>query len=88
MPETITMYGALDCEDTQRTRDRLQALDIPFREIDIDQDPDAACFVTIINNGSRSTPTLVIGDGQRKLVVTEPENATLDQILSEAGYNI
>ncbi len=78
----IILYGARDCDDTQRTRAYLQANRVPFEEISIDQDAEAERFVLFINKGFRSTPTLVIGDGQRKVVLTEPTNEALDAELA------
>lgn len=81
MSPTIIMYGAADCDDTERTREYLQARGIPFREVNIDRDPEAERFVMFINNGYRSTPTLVIGDGKRKIVLTEPTNKELEEAI-------
>jgi mycoredoxin len=74
---TIVIYGALDCDDTQRTRNYLTVHNIPFDEVDIAQDAQAEQFVIFINRGYRSTPTLVIGEGQRKLILTEPSDEQL-----------
>lgn len=74
----IVMYGAVDCDDTQRTRAHLQARQIPFQEVSIDEDAEAERFVLFVNNGFRSTPTLVIGDGKRKIILTEPSDTELD----------
>ncbi len=81
MSLAITMYGATDCDDTERTRAYLQERGIPFREVNIDHDPDAERFVIFINGGFRSTPTLVIGEGKRKLILTEPTNNQLEEAL-------
>lgn len=77
----LTLYGASDCDDTERTRRHLRALGVPFREVNIDNNPDAERFVIFINNGFRSTPTLVMGEGKRKLILTEPTNEELEQAL-------
>jgi len=81
----LTLYGRPDCDDTERTRARLRALGVAFTEIDIDRDPAADAFVRFINGGFRSTPTLVFGDGQRKVVLTEPTDEELDEALAAAG---
>ncbi len=81
MSLAITMYGATDCDDTERTRTYLQERGIPFREVNIDHDPEAERFVIFINGGFRSTPTLVIGEGKRKLILTEPTNNQLEEVL-------
>ncbi len=86
MAEQITLYGATHCDDSERTRKHLKAAGIPFREVNIDHDPDAERFVIFINRGNRSTPTVVIGDGQIKVVVTEPSNEDLDGLLADAGH--
>jgi len=88
MPLSLTLYGATDCDDTERTRSHLRALGIPFHEVNIDHDPAAEQFVTFINRGNRSTPTLVLGDGKTKMIVTEPTDDELDQMLTQAGYSL
>jgi len=77
----ITMYGATNCDDSERTRSRLNELGIPFREVNIDHDSAAERFVIFINRGYRSTPTLVFGEGKFKIIATEPTNQELDQVL-------
>jgi len=77
----ITLYGRADCDDTERTRDRLRARGVAYTYIDIDRDPAADAFVRFINNGNRSTPTLVIGDGPRKVVLVEPTDEELEREL-------
>ncbi len=86
MLAALTLYGAANCDDTQRTRTNLRRWDVSFREVDILQDNDAAIFVRVINGGSQSTPTLVFGDGKRKLVITEPTDDELLEALIETGH--
>lgn len=86
MPEPITMYGATHCGDTMRVRRLLQSMTISFSDVNIDHDPEAERFVRFINAGQRSTPTLVVGEGAWKIVVTEPDNLQMDNILRHAGY--
>ncbi len=78
----IFLYGAADCDDTERTRAHLHARQIPFQEVSIDQDSEAERFVVFINRGFRSTPTLIIGEGKRKVILTEPSNEELDAELA------
>lgn len=84
MPLPITLYGSTHCDDTERTRHSLQRLGIPFSEVNIDHDPAAEQFVIFINRGYRSTPTLVIGDSKTKLILTEPTDEELSQVLTQA----
>ena len=86
-PLPLTVYGGGDCDDTERVVGQLDALAIPYRLVIIDDDPAAERFVIFINNGYRSTPTLVFGDGNRKTVLTEPTSAELAGALRAAGYD-
>lgn len=88
MPMPITIYGATDCDDTRRIRGQLRRLGIPFRDVNIDHHPEAERFVIFINGGFRSTPTLVFGDGKRKILITEPSNSELEELLTQVGYKI
>lgn len=81
----LTLYGGDDCDDTERTRGRLLALGVPFREIILEHDPAAERFVIFINGGFRSTPTLVFGEGKFKLILTEPADGELEEALWWAG---
>ncbi|ADI14329.1 glutaredoxin [Truepera radiovictrix DSM 17093] len=55
----ITMYTTSWCGDCVVTKSYLQKFAIPFREINIEADPEAAEFVMKVNGGRRSVPTLV-----------------------------
>ncbi len=85
-PLPLTLYGGNDCDDTEYVTGRLNALGISFRAIMLEDDADAERFVIFINNGFRSTPTLVFGDGNYKIILTEPEAENLVTVLREAGY--
>ncbi|MCW5878552.1 MAG: glutaredoxin family protein [Anaerolineales bacterium] len=85
MSMPLTLYGDSHCEDTQRSKQHLRQRNIPFREVDIDLDAEAERFVVFINGGFRSTPTIVFGEGQRKVILTEPSNAQLDEVLAQEG---
>lgn len=82
----LTVYGGHDCDDTERVVGQLDARQIAYRLVIIDDVPDAERFVIFINNGYRSTPTLVFGDGKRKILLTEPEEEELEDALREAGF--
>jgi mycoredoxin len=84
MPLPLILYGATDCDDTERTRQHLLMLGVPFQEVNIDQDSEAERFVIFINGGYRSTPTLVFGEGKFKIIVTEPTDQELDHVLTRA----
>ena len=77
----ITMYGAGDCDDTAALRQYFQQEGVPFREINIDNDATAEQFVVFINAGFRSTPTLVLGSGKQKIILTEPTPKEFEGVL-------
>ncbi len=83
MPVPLTLYSATVCDDSDRTRLCLQELGYPFQEVNIDRDRAAEQFVIFVNNGYRSTPTLVLGTGKRKLILTEPTDAELIATLNQ-----
>lgn len=85
-PYPIVMYACPTCEDSDLVRARLQELKIPFEEIDIDADDEAAQYVKKVNHGFRSTPTLVFG--AEEFIVVEPTLEELDLALGRAGYGI
>ena len=76
--KTIKVYGADWCEDTQRTREHLDALKEHYQYINVDHDPAANEWITRQNNGKRKTPTVDLG-GERILI--EPTNEALDEAL-------
>lgn len=78
----IVVYGSTHCDDTERTCNYLRERRIQFQEVNIDHHPDAEQFVIFINNGYRSTPTLVLGEGKRKTILTEPTDEELEQLTS------
>ena len=86
LPLPIIMYASPTCEDSDLARARLRALQIPFREINVDEDERAARYVERINNGFRSTPTIVFGD--EVFIVVEPTVEELDAALRRAGYPV
>ncbi len=63
----ITLYSNKWCSLSRRTKAWLNEQGLPFEEIDIDRNPDAARQVETWTGGYRSVPTLVI-----RQIVTEP----------------
>lgn len=85
-PLPITMYTRPTCEDSELARERLRELGVPFTEINVDEDEAAARYVERVNNGFRSTPTIVFGD--ETFIVVEPTVEELDAALRRAGYQV
>ena len=82
MQSRIKVYGAKTCPDTQRARQFLEARNVPYAWIDVDEDPEALSLIKSVNNGNRTTPTIFFEDGS---IQFEPTNAELAQKL---GLNI
>ena len=77
--DQIVFYATRWCGDCFRSRRVLDALGVPYRYVDIGQDPDAAALVVRLNRGMRSVPTIVFPDGS---VLTEPTSAELEAHLA------
>lgn len=56
---TLVMYTTSWCGDCIVTKRALTKLEVPFREVNIEEDPAAAAYVMQVNGGRRSVPTLV-----------------------------
>ena len=71
---SVLMYSTTYCGDCRRSKALLQRLGVPFEEINIDLQPEAAAEVRRLNRGYRSVPTIIIG-GEK--VLTEPSDREL-----------
>jgi thioredoxin reductase (NADPH) len=71
----ITVYGALWCPDCRRSKQFLAEHRIPYRWVDIEQEPEAQDTVRRLNDGRQVIPTIVFDDGGS--ILAEPSNAEL-----------
>jgi mycoredoxin len=78
-PTQIVMYSVAWCPDCRRARTFFEKHNIPYLEVDVDHDPQAATFVKDLNRGFRSVPTIIFPDGS---VLTEPSIKELDAALT------
>lgn len=78
---SVKMYTTSWCSDCQVTKAFLEKLEVPFEEINIEQDAAAADYVTHINKGRRSVPTLVYNGDAASL--SGFSRAKLDAFLSK-----
>ncbi len=62
-PDTLTMYSTSWCGYCARLKAQLERDGIKFVVVDIEQTPDAAEFVTSVNGGNRTVPTLHFPNG-------------------------
>ena len=75
----ITVYTRPWCGSAMRVKRWLEERSIPFTEIDISKDTDAARRVEALNGGYQSVPTILF-DGTH--VATEPSTAELERLLA------
>lgn len=57
--DAVKMYTTTWCGDCHVTKNFLKRFEIPFEEINIENDAEAAAFVQEVNGGRRSVPTLL-----------------------------
>jgi len=74
----ILIYTRPWCGSVMRVKRWLDQRNIPYTEIDVRQNEQAARRVEQLNNGSRSVPTILF-DGVH--VATEPSTDELEQLL-------
>jgi mycoredoxin len=58
--DPITMYTTQWCSDCRRAKSFMKERGVAFREVNIEDDPEAAALVMKMNNGKRKVPTLEI----------------------------
>ena len=76
----ITLYTRPWCGSVMRAKRWLDQRNIPYSEIDITKDADAARYVEELNGGNQSVPT-ILRDGIH--VATEPSTQELEQLFGD-----
>jgi mycoredoxin len=59
----LTMYTTTWCGYCYRLKTMLKSAGIAYAEVDIEKDPAAAEFVSSVNGGNRTVPTVKFSDG-------------------------
>ena len=77
--ERVKVYGADWCEDTQHTRERLDALGVDYDYVDIETDAEAARWVREQNDGKERKPTVKLG----RQVLSTPDDEELERAIKE-----
>jgi mycoredoxin len=60
--KSIVMYCTVWCPDCRRAKSFLQDRGVEFREVNIEDDPDAEDLVRRVNHGRCRVPTIQVGD--------------------------
>jgi mycoredoxin len=78
----LTMYSTTWCGYCRRLAAQMQREGIEYTVVDIEQDPAAAEFVTSVNGGNRTVPTLRFPDGT---ALTNPTITQVKEQLAKAA---
>ena len=81
---SIQVYATAWCPDCRLARLVLDQYGAPYQWIDITDNDEAIAYVTSVNKGNRSVPTIVFPDG---LTMTEPSSRELSAALLALGYS-
>lgn len=63
MSAELTIYSTPWCGYCRRLKSQLDREGISFVEVDIEREPNAADYVSQVNGGYQTVPTLVFADG-------------------------
>jgi mycoredoxin len=75
LPAQIVMYTTDLCPDCRRAKGFFEEHQISFLQVRIETDPRAVQFISEINHGHRSVPTIVFPDGS---ILVEPSPKELE----------
>jgi mycoredoxin len=78
----LTIYTTSWCGYCYRLKKVLKSAGIPYDEVDIDGDASAADFVSSVNGGNRTVPTVKFADGS---TLTNPGAAEVKAKLADLG---
>ena len=76
----VTVYTTSWCGYCHRLMTVLKSQGIPYHAVDIEQDAEAAEFVSSVNGGNRTVPTVKFADGSTQ---TNPSAADVKAKLAE-----
>ncbi|MEU3016206.1 MULTISPECIES: mycoredoxin [unclassified Nocardiopsis] len=78
--ERFTMYSTPWCGYCKRLKSQLSREGIAVREVNIEENPEAAEYVMKVNNGNQTVPTVVFSD---ETAMTNPSLAQVKKKLAE-----
>jgi len=80
--QTVTMYSTTWCGYCRRLKAQLASAGIGYREVNIEEHPEAAALVERVNGGNQTVPTVVFPDGT---AATNPSLAQVQSRLAAAA---
>jgi mycoredoxin len=80
--QTVTMYSTTWCGYCRRLKAQLSSAGIGYREVNIEEHPEAAALVERVNGGNQTVPTVVFPDGT---AATNPSLAQVQARLAPAA---
>ena len=80
-PSQIVMYATEYCPDCLRAKKFFEAHNIPHVRVSLEGNAEATAFVTRVNNGFQSVPTIIFPDGT---VLVEPDWEELNTKFSKS----
>jgi mycoredoxin len=80
-PSQIVMYATEYCPDCVRAKRFFETNNIPHLRVGLEGNAEATEFVTQVNNGYRSVPTIIFPDGS---ILVEPGWEELKEKLSNS----
>lgn len=83
MSGRITMYSTTWCGYCVRLKRALEREGLPFDEVDIESDSQAAEYVRSVNRGYETVPTVLLPDG--RTLTNPPVPLLLDAVRRSAG---
>lgn len=78
-PREIVLYGSTWCPATRIVRRRMEMWRVPFRYVEVDDDPEAERLLAGWNNGRAIRPTLDL----RGAILVNPDPLDLRRLLIE-----
>lgn len=75
----VVVYWRPGCPFCSMLRTGLHRHGVPFREVDIWADPDAAAFVRSVARGNETVPTVTVGD----IALVNPSAGEVSRLLGD-----
>ncbi len=72
--DSIVIYSTVWCPDCRRAKEFLNKHQVPYQNVNIEEDLQALAFVEQVNGGMHVVPTIAFPDGT---ILAEPSNLQL-----------